>query len=109
MTHYITLGGKERPIKFGWKANKLISKKLKLKLTDFNKLMDSFDNIEIMTYYGLICGAEKTGQPVDFKLKDMTDWFDEESGMGVLHKILEIYAESQEEEEKSNNANNKGK
>ena len=94
MTHYITLGGKERPIRFSYKAVKSISKKLKLKLSDFDKLVDSFENIEVLTYHGLVSGAEASGQQVDFDLKKIADWLDQD-GLGKIQEILGIFGESQ--------------
>ena len=98
MTSYITFGGKERPIRFSYKAIKSISKKLKLKLTDFDKIIDSFDNIEVLAYYGLISGAEASDLEVDFTLKHIADWLDE-GGMGKIQEILAIFGESQSEPE----------
>lgn len=98
MTHYITIGGQERPIRFGYKAIKAISKKLKLKLGDFQQIMDSFENIEVLAYYGFINGAESVGQKVDFNLKDIADWLDLD-GMGKIQEILTVFGESQSETE----------
>lgn len=70
--------------------------------------MDSFENIEILAYHGLISGAESSGQPVDFTLKDIANWLDD-SGMGKIQEILAAFGDSQSVTDETEESETEGK
>tara|TARA_Y100000015_G_C2355884_1_gene72882 strand:+ start:176 stop:508 length:333 start_codon:yes stop_codon:yes gene_type:complete len=94
MTKYIFIGGKERPIRFSYKAFKAITIKLKLKLTEFDKIVDKVENIAVIAFHGLQSGAMSEGLNVDFTKAKVEDWLDE-AGFGMVYQILEAFNDSQ--------------
>jgi hypothetical protein len=94
MTNYISIGGKERPIRFSYKALKAISTKLKIKLTEFDKILDQVDNIGVLTFYGLQSGAISEGLEVDFNKAKVEDWLDD-AGFGIIGEVIQAFGDSQ--------------
>ncbi len=101
MIQYIDLGGQERPMKFGYFAFKAICTKLKIKLTELDRISEAIENIAIVAYYGLKSGAKAENISQEFTLQNVEEWIDNE-GFGSIAKIMEALAESQASENKNN-------
>lgn len=94
MIQYIELGGANRPLKFSYYGLKAVCKKLKLKLTDLQRISDSLENVGVLTYFALKSGAKSEGLSEDFKLANVEDWLDA-AGISAIAQVLELFAESQ--------------
>lgn len=101
MSDTLNIGGKDRPIKFGWSAlkqfEKLTGKGLSA-LSDVSAL--SLDDIEKLIYAGLITGAKAEGVEVDFKIDDLETWLDAE-GFDVFNRAMGIFGEQSSPPEKN--------
>lgn len=86
----VTVGGKERPFRFSFRA---ISKYCnKSKIQGIGSFMRHVEDIPIQNFpdlffYGFEDGAKKEGQEVDFKAADVADWLDED--MTLLQRCSE--------------------
>lgn len=84
MTEYVTIGGKQRAFRFSYKA----MKKFRNLTAEAEKKGTTVDDDQVI-YLGLLHGALKEGEKVDFKVEDIEDWIDEEPDK--LGEIMEVY------------------
>lgn len=103
MKQYINLGGKERPILFGFAGLYQYEQGTGRKaLADFAQLQEgemSVTTIVDLTYHGLIAGARSSNQNVDFSPFDVAEWIGEP---GMIEKVMTIFAQSFEQAEGGN-------
>jgi len=103
MKQYINLGGKERPILFGFAGLYEYEQGTGRKaLTDFADLQSgemSVSTIVDLTYYGLTAGARSSNQNVDFTQYDVAGWISEP---GIIEKVMTAFAQSFEQAEGGN-------
>ena len=98
-TNIVTLGGQERPLKFGTNATFLFCQKRGIKLSEFSTIFapdklaaNEIDGSEIrdLIWAGLVAGAKSQKLEVDFDEWDVGDWLDEMSDPStILSKIGE--------------------
>ena len=94
---HINIGGKSRPVRFGWNATADFSDAAGLSLADLNELSDktlSIRKLTIMVWAGLKDGARKEKQDFEASVEDIGDWIDE-ADEPVLEQIISHFMAAQ--------------
>lgn len=98
MTQQIEIGGKQRPVRFGFAGLYEYEQQTGRKaLSDFASLSAGLENVSItlivdLVYYGLVCGHRKDGANVDFDKFDVAEWIGNDQG--VLQTVMQAFADS---------------
>lgn len=98
MTNVIDIGGKKRPVRFGWAGLLEYEQQTGRKaLADFASFQQGIQNVSIqvmvdLVYYGLTAGHRKADVNVDFDKLDVADWIGEDQG--VLAIVMEAFTSS---------------
>lgn len=106
MTNIIEIGGKKRPVRFGWSGLLEYEQQTGRKaLADFASFQNGIENVSIevmvdLVYYGLTAGHRKAGANVDFDKFDVADWIGEDQG--ILATVMEAFTASFEQGGKGN-------
>jgi hypothetical protein len=96
MIRHFEIGGKPRPVKFGFNTYaefERLSGKSLINISAGENL--TVEQLLLLVYCGLREGARKVGEPFDFVREDVGDWFDENPN--VLTDITAFFVESQGE------------
>jgi hypothetical protein len=91
----VAIGGRNRLIKFGTNQLAIYTAKHKIDPSDVAFGMDQFRDL---IWSGLVAGAKKKKQEVDFDEWDVGDWIDELSEE-KLTEILEVFNNSMPSDE----------
>lgn len=111
MTHYIELGGKKRPVRFGMAGLYEYEQRTGRKaLADFSQMAgQGIENVSIsiivdLAFSGLCAGYRSESRPVDFTPYDVADWVGLD--MGTIESLMTAFSESfpQTQEGKANGA-----
>jgi hypothetical protein len=89
----INIGGKERPIEFGWNGMRIFCREAKIPLAKIDRLGDDMtpDDVTILLYAGLRHGAEREKEKVEFTVDDVGEWINDD--MTVIAKAMQIFQE----------------
>ena len=91
--NYIKINNKDRPVRFGWNAlaeyERLTGMSL-LQLVDMKNM--GADKTLKLVYIGLLFGAKKEGDPVDFTVEDVGDWLDDNEN--IIPDTINIFIKS---------------
>lgn len=107
MIHWIEMGGKERPIRFGtaalYKYEQITGRSA---ISDF-AAMQTAGGAKITTIVdligaGLVCGYSEQRMAVDFTELDVADWIGQDQAL--IDTIMEIFADSFPPNEKNKTA-----
>lgn len=107
MTKYVEIGGKKRPVRFGWAGLLEYEQQTGRKaLADFASFSGGLENVSItvmvdLVYYGLICGHRKAAVNVDFDKSDVADWIG--ADQDILTAVMESFTESFEHQGQEGN------
>jgi hypothetical protein len=96
MVKTINIGGKERPVYFGWNALAIFEEKTGIGLSDIGDAISAGMTTKVFidfVYAGLVGGVKKTKSEHDFTSDDVGDWLDD-YGVENMGKISEIYMEA---------------
>lgn len=94
MESTIELGGKKRPVSFGFYAFKVFEDETGISFTKMGESLENM-NVDILTafiYSGLCSGAKKSNQAIDFSRDDIYDWLDDFSGS--IDSIVKVFTDS---------------
>lgn len=95
MTKYIQIGGKDRPLKFGFAALYEYEQRTgRLAIPDLDSMTDpnrvSVSIMMDLLYSGFVCGAREESANVDFTIQDVAGWFNSfEQAVQVINMIRE--------------------
>lgn len=89
----VSIGGKPRLVKFGTNQLALFTQKHNLALADVSFGMEQ---IRDLIWSGLVAGAKKQGQEVDFDEWTVGEWIDE-MNESEFNKIIEAFNNSMPE------------
>jgi hypothetical protein len=92
----IEIGGKKRPVKYGWNALALLEERCKVKLLEMGgleSLMGSAVFLRDIIDVGLREGLRVTDSKPDFTLEDIADWLDEE-GFSRNKEFTKLFREA---------------
>lgn len=98
MTNYIEVGGKKRPVRFGWAGLLEYEQQTgRRALADFASFQNGIENISItimvdLVYYGLCAGHRQSGVNVDFDKFDVADWIGKDQSVFVA--VMEAFTDS---------------
>ena len=96
MTEYISIGGVERPVRFGFSALWHYEKRTgRNALTDFAQMQDGKASITLMIdllYSGLCAGTVHEKGKVDYTAEDVADWIGND--VDALQVAASMFAES---------------
>jgi hypothetical protein len=98
MTHYIFIGGQERPVRFGMAGLYEYEKRTGRKaIADFAALAQGLENVSIslmvdLVHSGLVCGARAERAAVDFDEYTVADWLTGDNE--TLERVMAIFADS---------------
>ena len=98
MTDYINLGGKDRPIRFGFAGLLEYEKRTGRKaLADFAELSSGIQGVSVtmivdLLYAGLASGCRKEKVNVDFDDDDVADWITDDQS--AVEKVMTAFADS---------------
>lgn len=95
----VKIGGKKRPVRYGFWALAEFGEITGLKLHEMNRLdaeMSIKDAI-VLTFVGLKDGARKADQEFNYELPDVADWLDEDEN--AFTNVLEVFNKMQPAEE----------
>lgn len=98
----IDIGGKERPIKLGHNAFKIICDELGIKVSEIEKAWEQEEYI-LIVYAVLFSGAKADKIPIDFDKWDVGNWLDELSTdqlKGLFETIAGLMGGEGEKKEK---------
>ena len=89
----ILIGGRERPIEFGWNGMRIFCREAKVPLAKIDRLGEEMtpDDVTILVYAGLRHGAEREKQKVDFTIDDVGEWINDD--IEVVGKAMKIFQE----------------
>lgn len=99
MTHYIELGGKTRPVRFGMAGLYEYEQRTGRKaLADFAEMIgQGLENMSVsrivdLAFSGLCAGCRSENAAVDFTAYDVADWigFD----LATIERVMSAFAES---------------
>lgn len=89
----VKINGKDRPICFGWNAYKEYEKLIGGSIFAFTNPKEfSAGNILSLVYVGLMYGAKKEKEDINFTIEDVGDWMDENEELAV--EVIEVYIKS---------------
>lgn len=80
MVKYVELGGKKRPVKFGFNALSEFGELTGRKMDELNRLNPStfsLKDILLLCWCALKHGARLENQPFDASMEEVGDWFDD--------------------------------
>tara|TARA_R110002020_G_scaffold294252_1_gene510108 strand:+ start:1398 stop:1727 length:330 start_codon:yes stop_codon:yes gene_type:complete len=91
----ITIGGKERAIRYGFWALAQFCDLCNIKLSQLTQLEQDLDlkKAIYLIYVGLQDGARKSGTAFDLTVEDVADFIDEDET--IISKALEIFGKFQ--------------
>jgi hypothetical protein len=94
MTH-IELGGKPRPVLFGWGAATIMEE---VSGRPFPEIADAFarqqvsaKDVVLLAYAGLANGCEYHDAPVDFTLRKVGAWLDAAADPELIPTIMQLF------------------
>ena len=105
MIYEVNIGGKVRPIAFGFNALASFCRLSGLKIAQLEQIAVEMDLIHVINliYCGLKDGARKKNIPFTATIEDVGDWLDE--APGELAGIMNMFVESQTRPESKKNGN----
>jgi hypothetical protein len=97
---FIEIGGRKRPVRYGWNALAEFGKLTGIGLNDIafvekegqTYLSMQFADLLSLIYVGLKYGARKEGEKVDFTVEDIGDWMDNED-VSKMHEFINLFVE----------------
>lgn len=92
----IEIGGRKRPVKYGWNALALLEERCKVNLLEMgglSSLMGSATFQRDIIDIGLREGCRVRNEKPDFTLEDISDWLDEE-GFSRSKEFTTLFRES---------------
>lgn len=96
MTEYLSLGGVERPVRFGFAALYQYEKRTgRNALTDFATMQSGLASVSLMVdllFAGLCAGTRHEKQQVNYSEEDVAEWVG--GDMTALQKAAEMFAAS---------------
>ena len=94
MKNTITLGGKERPLHFGWYAFKIFEDEPGLSFTQMAEIANDMkvDSLISFIYAGISGGYHKSSIPIDFVKGDIFNWLDDYEG--DITEVFELLLKS---------------
>lgn len=94
MTKDVEIGGKLRPVKFGFAALMEFTEAKGYTMADLDNLGESMNlkDALFLVWCGLKHGARVQKQEFDFTIDDIADWLDED--MGAMEKVLSVFGQS---------------
>lgn len=96
MTEYLSLGGVERPVRFGFAALYQYEQRTgRNALTDFAAMQGGTASVTLiidLLYSGLCAGTRHEKKPVDYTAEDVADWVGND--MDVLQIAATMFAAS---------------
>jgi len=96
MTNYLTIGGIERPVRFGFSALYQYEQRTgRNALTDFAAMQGGHASVSLMIdllYSGLCAGTRHEKKAVDYTPEDVADWIGND--MDVIQQAATMFAES---------------
>ena len=101
--HYFDLGGKTRPVRYGFRAQREAAEALGTEhLSDFETINERIGLRELpqFLFYGLQDGARKEKMPFDATVEDVEDWLDDYDGPilggedGLLARVLMAFSDA---------------
>tara|TARA_Y100001973_G_C5199922_1_gene336838 strand:+ start:2803 stop:3138 length:336 start_codon:yes stop_codon:yes gene_type:complete len=100
----ITVGGKERAIRYGFWALAQFCEMCNIKLSDLGKLEKdlTLKQAIFLIYVGLEDGARKSGTDFDLKVEQIADYIDEDESL--ITRSLDIFTKFQSKPDKKEKA-----
>lgn len=98
MTHFIEIGGRSRPVRFGFSGLYEYEKRTgRNAVTDFQSLSDGGNSVSVtlmvdLVLCGLHAGYRSEKQNVDFTEYDVADWLGEDSSL--IERVMACFVES---------------
>jgi len=98
MTEQVLIGGRLRPVRFGFAGLYEYEKRTgRRALADFAELSQGLEQVSVelivqLVYSGLTAGYRHDKQNVDFDEYDVADWITEDTG--VIEKVMTVFANS---------------
>ena len=92
----ITIGGKARPVKYGWNSLALLEQRTGLNSLNPVEIMRASQTASVQTIIveiGLTEGCRVMKQPVDFTKEDIADWFDAE-GFRRVQEFIKLFGDA---------------
>ena len=105
----ITIGGKERAIRYGFWALAQFCEMCNIKLSELGRLEKDLDLKQAiyLIYVGLEDGARKSGQETELSVEDVADCLDEDDTL--IAQALDVFAKFQAKPKKEKSASLKKK
>ena len=93
MVHFIEIGERKHPVRFGFNALREFSRITGTTLADLEKLGDDMNLDEAITlmFCGFKDGARKEKTPFRYDVADVADWIDEDETL--IEKVFAIFEE----------------
>lgn len=90
----IEIGGRKRPVFFGFYAFKVFEDETGIK---FSKMGESLEDMSIevlvaFIYAGLVNGSKKENKEIDFEKEDVFNWLDDY--LGSIEDIMTVFTSS---------------
>lgn len=92
----VSIGGKPRLIKFGLNQMAIYTDKHNIALSDIQGF--SVSQVRDLVWSGLVAGARKKGEPIDFDEWQVGDWI-EDMPQSDFDKVMEAFQNSMPEGE----------
>lgn len=92
---HISLGGKNRPIRYSHKALRMMCAEMGAKtFQDLGQKVSEIGihDVPFLAWVGLKEGARFAGEPFDEKVETVSDWLDDESA-GIFQVIMEKFTD----------------
>jgi hypothetical protein len=92
----VTIGGKERPVKYGWNSLRLLEERTKVNALNPYEISQALLTASFRTavvVVGLIEGCRVTKTEVDFTENDVGDWLDRE-GFRRVQEFAKLFSDS---------------
>ena len=100
MIKEIKIGGKMRPVKFGWNAYAIFSDISGISVDNLVNFSDiKINDVIVLIYAGLKEGARYKKQEFPFTVEDIGDWMDED--ISFIEEFMKAFIESQPNSEKT--------
>jgi len=95
MINEITIGGRSRPVKFGFNTLAEFGNMTGLKLSDMQNLGATLtiDHVIILVWCALKAGARKMNEEFAASKDEVGDWLDEDPNL--VAEMMNIYAQTQ--------------
>ena len=94
MVKHVEIGGKERPVKYGFAALMEFTEENGYTMADLDKLGENMKlkDALFLVWCGLKHGARVEKQPYSYSIEDVADWLDETPE--AMEKVLNVFSSS---------------